>query len=76
MMPVPAREERKRVSRANPMDVNAVEGGARRAARPSAAQQHNLVPFRRESPKNFVQMNFRAARKRILSALPIDNRNA
>ena len=61
-VPVSSRQKGKRCARTDPVDFDSVKHGARRAAWPPAAQQHDLVSFRGQSPEDLVQVNLGAAR--------------
>ena len=64
------------MARADAIDLDPVERGARRTVRPAAAQQRDLVPLRGEPPEDLVQMDLGAARLRILAVLPVDDENS
>ena len=70
------RAKRKRVPCADAIDFDTVELRARRTIGPSSAQQTDLVPFRGDASEDLVEMDFRAARLRILAILPIHEKNA
>ncbi|MDQ2766881.1 MAG: hypothetical protein M3Y30_06965 [Gemmatimonadota bacterium] len=73
---VAARDELEGVPRSYAMHVDPVECRALRRARPTAPQQRDLVPARRQPAEDLVQMNLGAAGVRILAVLPIDDEHA
>jgi hypothetical protein len=70
------RQEWEAVSRSDAMNVDPVECRARRAARPSATEQPDLVPTGRKTAEDLVQVNLGATGLRILTVLPIHEQNA
>ena len=75
-VPVSPYEERVGLAGPYPMHFHAVERVPAIRARPSAAQQHRLVPTGGQTTEDLVQVNFGATRQRILPALPIHHRDA
>src|SRR5207342_1874313 len=65
-------EEREGMPRADANDLDPIECGAWSTTRPPAAQQRDRMPADREPAEDFVQVDFRAPRLRILTILPVD----
>ena len=55
-------------------DIDAVELRRRRATRPAAAQERDLMPARGEPPKDLMQVNLGSSRLRIFAILPVDEK--
>ena len=73
---VAACEEWKGVARADAVDLDSVEHRARRAARPAAAEQSDLMPARRQPAEDLMQVNLGAARLGIVAVLPVHEKDA
>jgi hypothetical protein len=69
------RVELKRVSRPHPVHVYSVEERARSAFMPSAREKIDSAPVPRDASKNFMEVNFRAARVRVFPVVPVDDEN-
>jgi hypothetical protein len=65
--------ELERVSRSCPVNVDAIDECARRAAGPSAGEKIDAMSHRRDPPKDFMEMYFGASAVRILSIVPVDD---
>lgn len=73
---VAAREKGECVARTDAVDFDAIEPDPRRATRPPAAQQRDLVPAGCQPAEDLVQMDLRTTRLRVLPVLPVDEQKS
>src|SRR5437667_12585301 len=73
---VSLRDERIGVSRPNSMNVDTIEGNARRSIAPSATQQIDVVPTSHDSAEDFPEMKLGTPRLRIGVILPVEDEYA
>ena len=66
-----AGEDRKRLQRADPVHLYAVELRPRRRAGPAAAEEVDLMPLLRETPEDFMQVDLGATGLWIVAVLPV-----
>src|ERR1043166_3625407 len=67
--------QREAVPASDPGHVHAVDDGVRRASRPAARDEVDVVPPFGDAPEQLVQMDFGAAGVWVLPVVPVDEQN-